>query len=41
MCGLLLVAAVCNFLVTPVDPRYHWKGAPEEASAVGLKGARA
>jgi MFS family permease len=41
MCGLLLVAAVCNFLVTPVDPRYHWKGAPDEASAVGLKGARA
>ena len=23
MCGLLLVAALCNFLVRPVDPKYH------------------
>jgi hypothetical protein len=25
MCGLLLVAAFCNFLVGPVDPKYHVK----------------
>jgi MFS family permease len=25
MCGLLLVAAFCNFLVGPVDPKYHEK----------------
>ncbi len=23
MCGLLLIAAACNFLVRPVDPKYH------------------
>jgi MFS family permease len=25
MCGLLLVAAVCNYLVSPVDPKHHMK----------------
>jgi MFS family permease len=25
MCGLLLIAAFCNFLVSPVDPKYHVK----------------
>jgi MFS family permease len=25
MCGLLLVGAFCNFLVSPVDPKYHIK----------------
>ncbi len=23
MCGLLLIAALCNFLVGPVDSKYH------------------
>jgi len=23
MCGLLLIGAVCNFLITPVDPKHH------------------
>ena len=40
MCGLLLVAAVCNFLVSPVDPRYHWKGSPDGASSPAAKGVR-
>jgi hypothetical protein len=30
MAGLLIVGAVCNFLVTPVDPRHHQ---PEFAAA--------
>jgi MFS family permease len=28
MCGLLLVAAFCNFLVRPVDPRHHLAESP-------------
>jgi MFS family permease len=27
MCGLLLIAAVCNFFVSPVDPSHHMAGA--------------
>jgi MFS family permease len=42
MCGLLLVGAVCNFLVGPVDSKFHWR---DTANAPGaepeLKGTRA
>jgi MFS family permease len=42
MCGLLLVGAVCNFFVRPVDSRFHWR---DTANAPGsepqLKGNRA
>jgi MFS family permease len=26
MCALLLVGFICNFLMRPVDPKYHYKG---------------
>ena len=26
MCALLLIGFVCNFLMRPVDPKYHYKG---------------
>jgi MFS family permease len=33
MCGLLLIAAVCNFLVGPVDEKYHYKDTGYSPSA--------
>ena len=30
MCGLLLIGAVCNFLISPVDPKYHVKETASE-----------
>jgi len=41
MCGLLLIGAVCNFLVGPVDSKYHCRDtAYAPGSEPELKGTR-